>query len=89
MRRLNPSRDSARFVENLPPKQFRQVWLKVISLLTEPFPHDAAALTGSPFHRVDVGEYRIIYQADRDQVDLILIGKRNDDSVYKQLERKL
>ena len=74
MRKLNPSRDAARFVESLPPKQFRQVWLKILSLLAEPYPHDSAALSGSPFHRVDAGEYRIIYQADKEQVDLTLWG---------------
>jgi len=39
-------------VAELPAKQFRQVWLKVLALLAEPYPHDAAQLTGYPFHRV-------------------------------------
>ena len=33
--------------------------------------------------------YRIVYNfnADEDLVEVILVGKRNDDEVYKKLER--
>jgi mRNA interferase RelE/StbE len=75
-------------VAELPAKQFRQVWLKVLALLVEPYPHDAAQLTGYPFHRVDVGEYRIVYRATETEIELLLVGKRNDDEIYKQLKRK-
>jgi len=36
---------------------------------------------------VDAGEYRIVYRAT-ETVELLLVGKRNDDEVYKQLKRK-
>jgi mRNA interferase RelE/StbE len=41
--------------------------------------------------RVDSGEYRIVYRFDTnlDLVEVILVGKRNDDEVYKQLKRLL
>ena len=88
MRTLRPSRAAAKFVANLPPKPFRQVWLRVLSLLTDPYPHDSAQLTGYVFHRVDVGEYRIVYRATEAEIELLLVGKRNDDEIYKQLKRK-
>ena len=88
MRTLRPSRAAAKFVADLPAKQFRQVWLKVLALLAEPYPHDAAQLTGYPFHRVDAGEYRIVYRATETEIELLLVGKRNDDEIYKQLKRK-
>ena len=88
MRNLKPTKEAAKFVENLPPKQFRQVWLKVLSLLQNPFPNDSEQISGFPFHRVDIGEYRIIYEATENEVELIVIGKRNDDHVYKKLKRK-
>lgn len=72
----------------LPAKQFRQVWLKVLGLLTDPHPHDSAQLTGYAFHRVDTGEYRIVYRATETEIELLLVGKRNDDEIYKQLKRK-
>ena len=56
--------------------------------MAEPYPHDAAQLTGYPFHRVDVGEYRIVYRATETEIELLLVGKRNDDEIYKQLKRK-
>ncbi len=39
----------------------------------------------------DEGEYRIVYRfdVDADLVEVILVGKRNDDEVYKQLKRLL
>ena len=45
-------------------------------------------LRGYPFYRIDVGEYRVIYDLDGDVVRIILIGKRNDDEVYRRLRRK-
>jgi mRNA interferase RelE/StbE len=37
--------------------------------------------------RKDSGEYRVVYRYDDTTVYIMLIGKRNDDEVYKQLER--
>lgn len=88
MRTLRPSRAAAKFVANLPPKPFRQVWLRVLSLLKDPYPHDSEQLTGYAFHRVDVGEYRIVYRATEAEIELLLVGKRNDDEIYQQLKRK-
>lgn len=84
---LKPTKAAVRFIESLPPKQFRQVWLTVLALLTEPFPQDSKQLHGYPYHRVDFGEYRIVYRVLDETLELILIGKRNDDEVYRQLRR--
>ena len=53
-----------------------------------PFPHDSKKLSNGD-RRVDVGEYRIIYRFDVDAqiIEVVLIGKRNDGEVYKQLKR--
>ena len=88
MRTLRPSRAAAKSVAELPPKPFRQIWLKVLGLLVDPYPHDSAQLVGYDFHRVDMGEYRIVYRATETEIELLLVGKRNDDEVYKQLKRK-
>lgn len=58
-----------------------------MGLLVDPFPADSQKLKGRDFHRVDVGEYRIVYEANETTLILIVIGKRNDDEVYKQLGR--
>ncbi len=87
MRTLSLSRDAFKFLEDLQAKQFRQVAMKALSLLTDPAPSDSSQLKGHDYYRVDVGEYRIVYEFDEKTVSIILIGKRNDDEVYKALKR--
>ncbi len=86
--KLDLTRDAHRFLDGLPAKQYRQVAGTVLGLLKNPEPHDSEPLRGHPFRRVDVGEYRIIYRIEEDTVKVALIGKRNDDEVYKQLRNK-
>ncbi len=60
-----------------------------MGLLENPKPYDSTSLKGYPdLRRKDIGEYRIIYKIKDDIVYILLIGKRNDDEVYKQLKRK-
>ncbi len=80
------------FLKGLQPKIAAQTAKKVMSLNVELFPADYEELTGyGGYYRVDSGEYRIVYRfdADADLVEVILVGKRNDDEVYKQLKRLL
>jgi mRNA interferase RelE/StbE len=80
------------FLKGLQPKIAAQITKKVLALNIEPLPSDSHELSGYPgYYRVDSGEYRIIYRfnANDDLVEVILIGKRNDDEVYKQLKRLL
>jgi mRNA interferase RelE/StbE len=78
------------FLKNLQPKITAQIAKKVLSLNVDPLPADSKELKGyQGLFRVDSGEYRIIYRflpAD-DLVEVILVGKRNDDEIYKQLKR--
>ncbi|MBV8772776.1 MAG: type II toxin-antitoxin system RelE/ParE family toxin [Deltaproteobacteria bacterium] len=53
-------------------------------------PYDSKPLVGyEPFWRVDIGEYRIVYRFDDDSVYVALVGKRNDDEVYRELRNLL
>lgn len=85
MLKLKISKDAQKFLDGLPPKQFRQIVKKVFALLDEPRPHDSKELKGYSFLRNDMGEYRIIYDLEDDTLRLILVGKRNDDEVYRRL----
>jgi len=85
MLKLLVSKKAQKFLDNLPPKQFRQIMKKVFSLLENPRPHDSEELRGYPFLRNDAGEYRIIYDVQGDTLRLILVGKRSDAEVYRQL----
>ena len=70
------------------PKHAKLIAAKIHLLMQNPEPLDASTLRGYPYLRVDVGEYRVIYEVDEEEIRILLIGKRNDDAVYKQLKRK-
>ena len=76
-----------REMRNYLPKVYKQVMSKIISLQFNPRPHDSKKI-GLGF-RVDKGEYRIYYQVNEDEqlVEVLVVGKRNDDEVYKVIRR--
>ena len=75
------------FLNQLEPKQFRQVVKKIFSLMENPQLPDSKQLQGFSFWRADVGEYRIIYRIEKNCLKVLLVGKRNDDEVYKKFNR--
>jgi mRNA interferase RelE/StbE len=85
--KLDITHDSCKFLFTLDAKPFRQVATALFRLLQDPEPHDSASLTGYPFRRVDIGEYRIVYRVDGEYLRVPLIGRRNDDDVYRRLRR--
>ncbi|MDR3567711.1 MAG: hypothetical protein P4L43_06750 [Syntrophobacteraceae bacterium] len=85
MLKLDLPKSALKFVEALPPKLFTQVFKKVLALMKDPEPGDSLNLEGYPFKRVDIGEYRVIYHADKETLHVEVIGKRNDDDVYRKL----
>ena len=87
MRLLDLTQRSRKVLADLPAKQFRQLVTKIFGLLDEPRPPDARLLKGFPYHRADSGEYRIIYRFDDQKIRFVLIGRRNDAAVYKELQR--
>ncbi len=88
MRKLVMQKTVLRDLPELPAKQYRQVVGAVFDLLADPTPHYSKPLQGSPYRRIAVGEYRVVYRFDDESVHVVIVGKRNDDEVYRQLERK-
>ncbi len=89
--RLDPHPAVVKEITPLPPKHFKQVMGKVLSLLRNPRPHDARRLQGfKKIWRTDQGEYRIAYTIDEDEalVTILVIGKRNDNAIYRTLRRR-
>jgi mRNA interferase RelE/StbE len=85
---LNLSRRSHQFLNDLQPKYYKQVASKLLHLAKDPRPNDCRHLCGHPgYFRVTAGEYRIIYFTTNDVVHISVINTRNDDAVYKELER--
>ena len=73
-------------MDTLPPKQFRQIVRKIMSLVEDSRPADSKAIKGFSFRSVSVGEYRIIYREEGDCIKIYSSGKRNDDAIYKILK---
>lgn len=85
MLKLDITKQVLTFFRSLPAKQYRQVFNKVLALMEDPEPPDSS-LIGYPYRRADIGEYRIVYRVEGDCLKVALIGKRNDDEVYRQLK---
>lgn len=88
MRSFSIHREALRFLRHLnqDTKRIRQVMGKVLAVLDSPEQPDAKRLIGhDDLWRADIGEYRIIYRYDESHVWIDVVGKRNDDEVYKRL----
>lgn len=87
MRKLVLNKPVLKELDQLPPKQYRQVVSTILDLLAEPCPHYSKALEGTPYRRLALGEYRVVYRTDEEHVYLVVAGKRNDDEVYRSLKQ--
>lgn len=84
---LDLEKRALNFLEHLPRKHSAQIARKLVLLLADPYPSDSKLLKGIDMHRADSGEYRIIYRVEKDLLRVYLIGKRNDNDVYRRLDR--
>ncbi len=90
MRDIDFSTESEKYLRKLPNKISSQILKKILSLPEQPFPQDSKQLKGNSKdlnYRVDSGEYRIIYRLIDNNIYIVLIGKRNDDEIYKKFKR--
>jgi len=89
MKQLQITKQALKFLKELDAKQHKQVASAVFGLLANSVPHDSSQLKGveTGDRRLDVGEYRVIYVDHEDFVEVLLIGKRNGDEIYKLWER--
>lgn len=81
-----------KFIRYLPAKHQRQIKDRILLLQSDPMPNDAKSLIGYEHYiRIDIGEYRIIYRFEKkiNTVTIILVGKRNDNEVYRIAKRNL
>jgi mRNA interferase RelE/StbE len=87
MLRLRLSKDAARFLDKLPAKHARQIAEKIAALQADPTLSTEDVKGHPPFRRLKSGEYRIIHFIEDDTLYVTLIGKRNNDDIYKQIAR--
>ena len=87
-RKLDLTKKASKFLSDLAAKQAKQQLDAILKLLENPRPHNSIELQGQKnLFRLKVGEYRIIYRYDDENIYIALIGKRNDGEVYKKLRR--
>lgn len=92
MLKVKPTKDFCDTLNGMQEKQFKQIWSCLLNLLVNPRPHDSKKIgeyKERPIYRVDSGEYRLVYQYDEVLLYPLILGKRNDDQVYKEMKRKL
>jgi len=83
-------KNAGAFLAKIPAKHARQISEKIVLLSQASDKIASRELKGfAPFRRCKAGEYRIVYRVDDDTLHITIIGKRNDDEVYKQLRRFL
>ena len=83
------SKSAKDFLGDLQAKQFKQVAVKMHDLTRDPSPQDAKHLSNYlGYRRVDAGEFRMCYAVAGEVIRVVVIGNRNDDAVYKELQRK-
>jgi mRNA interferase RelE/StbE len=86
---LDLSRAARKTLQDLQPKQRGQVADRIFALLQDASPNDAKHLAGHPgYWRVDSGEFRVCYRKADDVIFVVVVGKRNDDEVYRDFARK-
>jgi mRNA interferase RelE/StbE len=88
MPRLDLSKQAFNFLSELPAKQGRQIMERLKILSDDPQGLPSELLKGyAPLRRAKAGEFRIVYALEDDVLKVRLIGERNDDEIYKALQR--
>ena len=88
MLKIKTSKRAAQVLKRVPPKHGRQLIARIEELARKTDAPDVRPVSGHPpYLRVTAGEYRIIYHIEGDTLYVEIIGKRNDDEVYRQLRR--
>lgn len=87
--KLQISRRAQAFIEKCPLKHQGQIKKTILKLIDQPLLQDSKKLKGfkRPLYRLDIGEYRVIYEINDADIMVFLVGKRNDSEVYRILER--
>jgi len=84
--RINVKRSAAKALKNIPKKDRKRIADKIDSL-SENLPNPATTKMrgNNPFHKIRVGNYRIIYEIQNDILVILVvkIGHRKD--IYKNL----
>jgi mRNA interferase RelE/StbE len=90
MLKIQLSKRAAKFLSSLPTKQAKQILSAIDETAKNPSSVISEKLKGyKDCERVTIGEYRFIFRIQQNVLilNVLIIGKRNDDEVYKIFKR--
>jgi mRNA interferase RelE/StbE len=90
MRKIEFSRQAERFLRDAPSKHAKHIIGRIQGLAMDEKTGQTSELKGyAPMRRLKSDEYRVIYEISENRIQIIVVGKRNDDEVYQMLKRFL
>lgn len=88
MLKIQIHKNAAAFLDKIPAKHARQIAERIADMRSKPDSMLSEDLKGfPPFRRLKSGEYRVIFFIEDETLHIPVIGKRNDDDIYKQITR--
>ncbi len=88
MLKIQIHKNASAFLEKIPSKHARQIAERIADMRLKPDSILSEDLKGfPPFRRHKSGEYRVIFFIENETLHIPVIGKRNDDDIYKQIAR--
>lgn len=76
-------RRAEKVIESLQQAQRTRIQKAIDALASEPRPHGAIKMTGVPSWRIRVGDYRIIYDIEDQQLIVIVIKVGHRREIYR------
>jgi mRNA interferase RelE/StbE len=82
---LEIKRSAQKSIRSLSKRDAERVRDTINALAEDPTPRGASSVTGTPFLRVRVGNYRIVYEVRREELLILVIRVGHRREVYRSL----
>lgn len=63
----------------------KKVWSKIDELADNPLPLNNKKLSGTNFHRIRIGDYRVIYEINSKSKTITILRAKHRKEVYRDL----
>lgn len=87
MRKVNLSRDSQKFLKQQKLSDKKRLANAIEGLCDNPHPSSSKRLKGEPYYRLRVGDFRIVYQIENEELLILVVIIARRGEVYKKLGR--
>lgn len=82
--RVDITTSAERDLKRLSPSVAKRIGQRLLKLGDQPRPRSSKKLRGSPFYRVRVGKYRVIYEVVDAEKRVIILHIKHRDKVYRK-----